>query len=266
MTRVNRVSPANRESAPRLDPPTHPVPFGVIGVVLLAHGGKESSYQAPRRRGGPVTRMRMIARAVAPRLAEDGVAVHTMCFRYQGWNGDERSPVADVRWAAARLSERYGGVPLVFAGHSLGGRAVVNAADAAPVLGVLGLAPWLPEDEPTAQLYGRRLLLAHGTRDRVTAPRYSYEYAVRARAEGHDVARIVLPGSGHTLLSRARDWNRLVLAFSHSCLLAPPAGADPDATRPRPPRYTDVIAEAFQAAAPEGLQRVLTPAGRLRAE
>jgi dienelactone hydrolase len=207
--------------------------------------------------------MRMIARAVAPRLAAHGIAVHTMCFRYQGWNGDERAPVPDVQWAAARLAERYGGVPLVLGGHSLGGRAVVNAADAPGVVGVLGLAPWLPADEPIAQLAGRRLLLAHGTRDRVTSPRSSYEYAERARAEGHDVARIVLPGSGHTLLSRARDWNRLVLAFSHTCLLGPGGAADPAGTRP--PRYADVIAEAFQAAAPDGLDRVLTPAGRVRA-
>jgi len=206
----------------------------------------------------------MIARAVAPALARRGVAVHTMGFRYQGWNGDERAPVPDVRWAVARLAERYGDVPVVLGGHSLGGRAVVNAADAPGVVGVLGLAAWLPDGEPIAQLAGRRLLLAHGTRDRVTPPSSSYEYAARARAEGHDVARIVLPGSGHTLLSRARDWNRLVLAFSHTCLLDPLGAAE--AADGRPPRYTDVIAEAFKADAPEGLHRVLTPAGRVRAQ
>ncbi|OLE25529.1 MAG: hypothetical protein AUG49_10490 [Catenulispora sp. 13_1_20CM_3_70_7] len=175
--------------------------------------------------------MRMIARAVAPRLAGQGIAVHTMSFRYQGWNGDERAPVADVRWAVERCVQRYGDAPIV-------------------------LAPWLPPDEPTAQLAGRRLLLAHGTQDRVTSPRSSFEYAVRARAEGYDVARIVLPGSGHTLLARARDWNRLVLAFSHSCL----AEADSAA----PPRYADVIAGAFHAAAPDGLRRVLISDGRVR--
>lgn len=253
----------SREPEPRLDPPAHPVTGGAVGAVLVAHGGKERSHEPPRRRGGPVTRVRMIARAVAPGLARRGVAVHTLCFRYQGWNGDERSPVPDVRWAVARLAERYGDVPLVLAGHSLGGRAVVNAADAPGVVGVLGLAPWLPDSDPTAQLAGRRLLLAHGTRDKITSPQSSFEYAGRARAEGHDVARIVLPGSGHTLLSRARDWNRLVLAFSLTCLLDPD-GSAAAAGSTRPPRYADVIAEAFRAAAPEGLERVLTPAGRLR--
>jgi dienelactone hydrolase len=231
----------------------------VTGVVLLAHGGKERSHRPPRPRGGPVQRVRMIARAVAPRLAEHGVAVHTMCFRYQGWNDGERAPVPDVRWAVGQLAARYGGVPLVLAGHSLGGRAVVNAADAPGVVGVLGLAPWLPPGEPTAQLAGRRLLLAHGTQDRVTSPRSSFEYAARARAEGHDVARIVLPGSGHALLARARDWNRLVLAFTSSCL----DGAIDGAALPSP-RYADVVAEAFEAGAPEGLQRVLVSDGRVR--
>lgn len=206
-------------------------------------------------------RVRLIARAVAPRLAGRGIAVHTMCFRYQGWNDDERAPVADVRWAVERLARRYGDVPVVLAGHSLGGRAVVNAADAPGVVGVLALAPWLPPDEPTAQLAGRRLLVAHGTQDRVTSPRSSFEYAVRARAEGYDVARIVLPGSGHTLLARARDWNRLVVAFSHSCL----ADEAQEAGSTTPPRYADVIADAFRTPAPDGLQRVLIPEGRARA-
>lgn len=245
----------SREPAPRLDPPIRPVPGTVVGVVLLAHGGKERSHQPPRVRGGAVQRVRLIARAVAPRLARHGIAVHTMSFRYQGWNGDERAPVADVRWAVERLARRYGGVPVVLAGHSLGGRAVVNAADAPGVVGVLGLAPWLPAAEPTGQLAGRRLLLAHGTQDRVTSPRSSFEYAVRARAEGHDVARIVLPGSGHALLARARDWNRIVLAFTNLCLVE---GSQP------PPRYAGLIAEAFKADAPEGLQQVLISDGRVR--
>ena len=253
----------SRETEPRLDPPIHPVPEGAVGVLLLAHGGKQHSHQPPRRRGGPVTRVRMIARAVAPRLAKHGIAVHTLCFRFQGWNDGEQAPVPDVRWAAARLAERYGPVPLVLAGHSLGGRAVVNAADAPGVVGVLGLAPWLPATEPIAQLAGRRLLLAHGTQDRITPPRSSFEYAARARAEGHDVARIVVPGSGHTLLGRARDWNRLVLAFSHTCLLDQDGSTD--AARTRPPRYADVIAEAFHAGVPEGLQTVLTSTGTTRA-
>jgi hypothetical protein len=69
------------------------------------------------------------------------------------------------------------------------------------------------------------------------------------------VARIVLPSSGHTLLARARDWNRLVLAFAQT-QLAP--HTDPA------PRYAELIADAFSATGAEGLQRVLAPGGRIR--
>lgn len=242
---------------PHLEPLVRPIVAGgpVTGVLLLAHGGKERSHQRVGRRNGPVQRMRWIAGAVAGRLAEHGVATHVLRFRYQGWNGGERSPLEDVHWAVERLADRYGtDIPVTLVGHSLGGRAVVNAADAPGVAGVLGLAPWLPPTEPTAQLAGRRLLLAHGTQDRVTSPRSSFEYAARARAEGHDVARIVLPGSGHTLLQRARDWNRLVLAFAHLTLVK----EDPA------PRYADLITDAFDAGGTQGLQRVLAGDGRVR--
>jgi hypothetical protein len=89
----------------------------------------------------------------------------------------------------------------------------------------------------------------------VTSPRSSYEYAARAEADGHRVARIVLPGSGHTLLARARDWNRLVLAFAQT-ELAPKAG--------KTPHYADVIAGAFAAHGTDGLQRVLAAGGHVR--
>jgi predicted esterase len=249
--------PPRTEPVPRLEPAIRPPLSGrpVAGVLLLAHGGKERSHHAVPRRSGPVQRMRWIGGAVAARLADHGVATHVMRFRFQGWNGSEKSPVEDVRWAVGQLAERYGAdVPVTLVGHSLGGRAVVNAADTSGVAGVLGLAAWLPPTEPTAQLDGRRLLLAHGTQDRVTSPRSSFEYAARARAEGHTVARIVLPGSGHTLLQRARDWNRLVLAFAHLTLVEDGP----------PPRYTDLIDEAFTAEAPLGLQRVLVGDGRVR--
>jgi alpha-beta hydrolase superfamily lysophospholipase len=256
-----------------------PVGTPVVGAVLLAHGGKERSHQAVGSRNGAVQRMRWIGAAIAPQLAEAGVAVHILRFRYQGWNGRDADSVPDVHWAAGRLAAQYGDVPLALVGHSLGGRAVVNAADAANVVAVLGLAPWLPPTEPTAQLAGRKLLLAHGTQDRITSPRSSFEYAARARADGHDVARIVLPSSGHTLLNRARDWNRLVLAFAHSALVLDntdnPDGPDSPnsangsagralATAVPRPRYSDVIADAFAARDRRGLQRVLVSAGEVR--
>jgi pimeloyl-ACP methyl ester carboxylesterase len=208
--------------------------------------------------------MRWIDTAIGTRLAAQGVAVHVVRFRYQGWNDSAKDPVADVRWAVAQLAELYGDVPIVLAGHSLGGRAVVNAADSPGVVAVLGLAPWLPPSEPTAQLAGRRLLLAHGTQDKVTSPQSSFEYAARAQSDGYEVARIVLPGSGHTLLKRGRDWNRLVLAFTLSALVSP---ANPEPRSPEPrnpePHYAELIADAFAAEGQGGLNRVLATDGRI---
>lgn len=253
LTRPPRTEPA-AQLEPAIRPPLSGRP--VAGVLLLAHGGKERSHHSVKRVSGPVQRMRWIGGAIGGRLADFGIATHVMRFRYQGWNGTEKSPVEDVRWAVGELRERYGAdVPVTLAGHSLGGRAVVNAADTSGVAAVLGLAPWLPPTEPTAQLAGRRLLLAHGTQDRVTSPRSSFEYAARARAEGHAVARIVLPGSGHTMLQRARDWNRLVLAFAHLTLVEDGGPA---------PRYADVLGEAFAAEGSLGLQRVLAGGGNIR--
>jgi alpha-beta hydrolase superfamily lysophospholipase len=255
------IRSTSREVRPVLESAIRPLDGPASGALLLAHGGKERSHQTVGSRNGPVQRMRWIGSAIAPRLAEEGIAVHVLRFRYQGWNGRDADPVPDVRWAVSQLADMYGGVPIVLAGHSLGGRAVVNAADAPGVVAVLGLAPWLPPTEPTAQLAGRRLLLAHGTQDRITSPRSSFEYAARARADGQDVARIVLPSSGHTLLGRARDWNRLVLAFTHSALVP----QDPDSVPAVPsPRYADVIADAFASQDARGLQRVLASDGRIR--
>lgn len=255
-----------REARPFLESAIRPLDRPAVGALLLAHGGKERSHQTVGPRNGPVQRVRWIGSAIAPQLAELGVAVHVLRFRYQGWNGRDADSVPDVRWAVEQLSEQYGTVPIALAGHSLGGRAVVNAADAPGVVAVLGLAPWLPPTEPTAQLAGRRLLLAHGTQDRITSPRSSFEFAVRARVDGHEVARIVLPSSGHTLLSRARDWNRLVLAFAYSAL-AVDGNAQADgpgwAGVPRP-RYADVIEDAFAAPDARGLQRVLKADGGVR--
>jgi alpha-beta hydrolase superfamily lysophospholipase len=238
----------------------------VTGVLLLAHGGKERSHRPVGPRNGPVQRMRWIGTAIAPRLAGPGIAVHVLRFRYQGWNGSAKDPVADVRWAVEQLAARYGEVPVALVGHSLGGRAVVNAADAPGVVAVLGLAPWLPPTEPIAQLAGRRLLLAHGTQDRITSPRSSFEYAARARAAGHEVARVVLPSSGHTLLTRARDWNRLVIAFAHSALLSePPSASSPSSENgTMVPRYAALISDAFAAEGARGLQRILASDGRVR--
>ncbi len=76
-----------------------------------------------------------------------------------------------------------------------------------------GLAPWLPAVEPVAQLAGRRVLLAHGDRDRVTSPAQTWAYAERARAVT-DVTTVAVDGGDHAMLRRARLWHRLAADFA----------------------------------------------------
>ena len=133
-----------------------------------------------------VLRMVPIARHLAAAGEADGLAVWRLRFRYRGWNPggvDDAHPVADVRWAVRQLREQHGDVPVVLVGHSMGGRAALRAADEPGVVGLVGLAPWVTPDEPYKQVIGRRLLVVHGTRDRMTSATNSKALVDAVRAD-----------------------------------------------------------------------------------
>src|SRR4051794_2983047 len=153
--------------------------------------------------------MRPFARALHRAGRRDGLSVLTLHYRYRGWNGEEMSPVADAQWALAEVRARYGAVPVVLVGHSMGGRTVLRVAGDESVRGVAALAPWLFDTEPVDQLSGRDVLIVHGSRDRVTSPRASQRYADRARATAARVDYVPLRGESHAMLLRARTWHRL---------------------------------------------------------
>lgn len=141
-----------------------------------------------------------------------GLEVWVVRYRYRGWNGDEMSPVDDGLAALDEVRHVHGSLPVVLLGHSMGGRLALRLAGDHSVRGVVALAPWLPLGEPTAQLAGRRAIIAHGSDDRVTSPAESIRYAERARDEhGRDVVDVVIvQGEGHSLLRRPRTWDRIV--------------------------------------------------------
>ena len=110
-------------------------------------------------------------------------------FRVRGWNGAEMSPVADATWALDQLARAVPGpCRSALLGHSMGGRTALRVGGHSAVTAVAGLAPWLPPSEPSAQLAGRSVLLAHGTADRMTDPAATAGFAARLRAEGTPVA------------------------------------------------------------------------------
>jgi pimeloyl-ACP methyl ester carboxylesterase len=127
-------------------------------------------------------------------------------YRHRGWNGEARDAARDV--AALLTSD----LPTVLVGHSMGGRAVLHAAGAPQVRAVAALAPWLDGSDPVEQLAGRAVLIAHGDRERMTDPRESLAYAVRAR-EVTRVARFAVHGDGHAMLRHAAEWHDLVRRF-----------------------------------------------------
>lgn len=197
----------------------------VRAAALVLHGGREVSVAPVTAHQLAVLRMVPIARHLASVGEADGLGVWRLRFRYRGWNGDAH-PVADVRWAVARLREQHGDVPIVLVGHSMGGRAALWAADEPGVVGLVGLAPWVTPGEPYKQVVGRRLLVVHGTRDRTTSAVNSKALVDAVRADSDvDATWVHLRGSGHGMLRRAGLWNDLTADFVLHTGLGVPASA-----------------------------------------
>jgi pimeloyl-ACP methyl ester carboxylesterase len=125
-----------------------------------------------------------------------------------GWNQDD--PLSDTHRALDELQQIAGPVPAILIGHSMGGRAALRAASHPQVHGVLALAPWLPPGEPALQLSGKRAVVVHGERDRVTSPRASADYVERARAAGARAGILLIRNGDHAMLRRSGLWHRTV--------------------------------------------------------
>ncbi|GAA1829714.1 alpha/beta hydrolase [Pseudonocardia ailaonensis] len=193
------------ESLPRLDP-VGSVPADPRALVVVAHGGTSKSRDSGERRRLSYWRMVPFAAALA---RTPGLGVYMLRYRHRGWNGAARDAARDAQSMLATLH----GVPVALVGHSMGGRAVLHAAGAPDVRAVAALAPWLDGTDPVEQLAGRSVLIAHGDRERMTDPRESLAYAIRARAVTDRVARFDVLGDGHAMLRRAGDWHGLVTRF-----------------------------------------------------
>ncbi|MFE0459642.1 alpha/beta hydrolase [Kitasatospora sp. NPDC058965] len=189
----------------------------VKGVALLLPGG------AVRSHFGPLKIAELGLRELQVELTErgrpHGIAVHLLRYRYAGWNGADADTATDTRWALAELAARYGEVPVVLIGNSLGGRAAFWEAGDPRVVGVAGIAPWLPEGDPVAHLAGRQVLIIHGDRDRSAASAAkSLAYAERARAVVPGLARYEAAGGNHYLVKQADPVRALTTAFVLSVL------------------------------------------------
>ncbi len=132
-------------------------------------------------------------------------------YRVRGWNVPTNpSPVQDARWVLDRLAAEHPDVPVILVGHSMGGRTACRVADAPDVLGVVALAPWLPDGEPCQALSGKHLHVLHGTRDRWTSARMSRDFVDRCRPIAATATWRSLPDAGHFMLRRPSVWRRFV--------------------------------------------------------
>ena len=188
------------------------------GVVLVLHGGREASTEAVRSRQLAVLRMIPIARRIDA-VGAGRLVVARLRYAVRGWNGELRSPVGDAQWALEQLTQRYPGLPVGLVGHSMGGRTALQAGGHPAVRSVVGLAAWLPRDEPVEQLAGRRVLLVHGNRDRMTSPKGSAATALRLQAAGVAASYVEIDGERHAMLRRARLWHDLAAGFMAATLL-----------------------------------------------
>lgn len=197
-------------------------PRDPAAAVLVLHGG---ASRPDRHEVSPaqLSVLRMVP--VASRLARAGrgrLAVHRLLNTHRGWDSTH-TPVDDVRWALGRVRERYGDLPVALVGHSLGGRAALLAGGAEGVRSVVALNPWVyPDDD--ADLSGRRVLVVHGTDDRVASLQRVRSMVANLRRRTAVELREV-PGGTHAMLRHGSVFERAAAGFVVETLLPPVGGA-----------------------------------------
>ncbi|MFN2517899.1 MAG: alpha/beta fold hydrolase [Jatrophihabitantaceae bacterium] len=189
-------------------------------MALVLHGGRSRGTGPVRASQLAVLRMVPFARSLRRAGAADGLAVARLRYQQRGWNGAEQSPVADARWALEQLQRRFPGVAVGLVGHSMGGRAALHVADHPNVRAVVALAPWIEAADPVGQLAERRLLIVHGSLDRMTSPSASAAYAHAAARVAASVTYVTMQGDRHAMLRRATVWYGLTNGFVLGVLCA----------------------------------------------
>ncbi|GGP32239.1 alpha/beta hydrolase [Streptomyces libani subsp. rufus] len=177
-------------------------------AVITLHGGRAEGYQTSQPWHLAALRMRPVLRAAASAVPLDDTVLAHVRYRHRGWN--QNDPLNDTYRALDELHQIAGPVPTILIGHSMGGRAALRAASHPQVQGVVALAPWLPPGEPSKQLSGKRAVIVHGERDRITSPHASTDYIRGARAAGAHAGIILISNGDHAMLRRSNLWHRTV--------------------------------------------------------
>ncbi|MFI6156273.1 serine aminopeptidase domain-containing protein [Kitasatospora sp. NPDC051170] len=210
-------------------------------AVLVLHGGEEHNLARPGAVNLPLLRMHGFLRPLARQAAQARIAVGTVRYRHRGWNGSRADAARDALAALDELAEQLGPVPTVLIGHSMGGRAALQAGGHPAVTGLVALAPWCPPQDPCEQLAGRRVLMLHGDRDKVTPPADTLAFAARSRAAGARVCGYTVGGSGHAMLQRLPDWHRATVRLTGALLGLRPLPAETASALALPPASGEAL-------------------------
>ncbi|MEW2544341.1 alpha/beta fold hydrolase [Streptomyces sp. NPDC047002] len=197
-------------------------------AVLVLHGGRADGEAPPPRLNAAAARMWPVTRGLLRATEGSGVVMGRVRYRCRGWNGGRADAARDTLRALDELGLLLGRLPVVLVGHSMGGRAALCAAGHDLVSGVVALAPWCPPEDPVLHLEGRRAVLLHGERDRVTDPQATVDFTARARRIGARAGAVLVARGEHTMLRRAVTWQSLTTRTAAALV---GAGGLPDVVR-----------------------------------
>lgn len=188
------------------------VPRDPAGVVLVLHGGasrRGKMMVSPAQLS--VLRMVPVARRIA-RASRGRLAVFRVLNSRRGWDM-RHTPVQDAAWALDQVALRTGArLPTCLVGHSLGGRAALLTVGQPEVRSATALAPWVYSTDVARGVDGKRILIVHGSADRVASPERSASLA-RALARRAEVAYVTVTGAGHAMLRRHALFDGLAAEF-----------------------------------------------------
>ena len=193
------------------------------GVVIVLHGGASRGDRVMVRPAQlSVLRMVPVARRIA-RAGRSRLAVHRLLNTHRGWDS-QTTPVMDLAWALEQVNAQHGDLPVSLVGHSLGGRAALLGGGDPRVRSVVALNPWVtPTDR--ADLRGARVLVVHGTDDRIALPSRSADFARRLAATAQ-VGYVSVPGARHAMLRHGRTFETYAAEFVTATLLGVPPRSD----------------------------------------
>lgn len=155
----------------------------------------------------------LLARELAPKLP--GIAFAEVRYRLKSWN--TLDACMDDAAATIDLVESLGARRVLLVGFSMGGAVSIGVSGLEAVTGVLGLAPWIPEQLELGGLGGRRLDVLHGAWDRWlpgvpgVSPASSRAGFERARALGVEGTYTLIPRGLHGAAVRRRSGELLRL-------------------------------------------------------